>query len=483
MPSDMRIAVLPIDSRPCNTQFIDRLVTWAGGVCLLPSVFSLDHFRRPAAYADSMAFLQSALPACDAAVISLEHWCFGSLLASREEQVTASVALQRVEELRSLLAAHPHVPVYLSTVILRSSISTLRREDLSAYHAMTDYSVYTDRYDCLGLAEDRQKALEAEKRIPPAVLQKALRVRQRNLQLNLAAVEMAAAGQIASLSILQEDSQIYGLPKKDQRQILRQIQALGARNAYLRNGTDEAGAVCAAQALWAGRAPLKADIQYLGQADFIAPYEDRPFRQNLESACRQIGLTEEAGSDTVICVCCPEHGEQQEATHPASPQYLAVCADRIDALLAAGKRVYLLDIARANGGSPPLLRALRHADALSGYSAWNTASNAMGTLLAQVVSDALRGASNRRFFHERLLDDLVYQAALRHALQEQLTTLGEDIFALRDHARAEQLLRELYRQRLPALWPLREPPAYAVSLPWDRTFEIKAEIMTTEEEH
>lgn len=477
----MRILVLPIDSRPCNTQFIHRMVTWAGGECILPPPEAMDDFRRPAPYEESKRFLAAELPRCDAAVISLDHWCYGSLLASREGEVTTEEALARAAELDALLECHPRVPVYMSTVVMRSSISTLSRQDLDAYRAMTDYSVYTDRYDRFSLPEDGEKAENAKKRIPPQILEKVLGVRQRNLRVNLAAVEMAAAGRVRSLSVLQEDSQVFGLHKKDQRAILRRMEETGTKNAYLRNGTDEAGALSAAKALWAGRPPLRARIVYLGKEDFTAPYEDRPFRENMESACREIGIQQTDKSDWVICVCCPEHGEQEEAEHPAAPEYLRDCAGRIDAMLARGKRVYLLDIVRANGGSMGLVSAMERADRLSGYSAWNTASNSMGTLLAQVMTDALRGENNARYFRERLLDDLIYQGAIREMLQSRLSAMGEDVYSLMDRDRAEGALRALYREQLPALWPLKDRPRYTVSLPWQRTFEIKAEILATEE--
>lgn len=475
----MRIAVLPIDSRPCNTQFVHRLVTWAGGECVLPSPDAMDNFRRPASYAESRRFLEQQLARCDAAVVSLDHWCFGSLLASREDQVTTEEALSRTAELKAILRAHPDVPVYMSTIVMRSSVSALSRNDLETFRAMTDYSVSSDRFEQFALPEDRERAENARLRLPPAILEKVLRVRKRNLQVSLAAVDLAAAGDVRSLSILQEDSQVYGLHRKDQRVLLQRIRETGVNNAYLRNGADEAGALSAARAMWADRPPLGVQILYLGQAGFTAPYEDRPFRENLESACREIGIAPSGNSPVVICVCCPPDGEQEEAGSPVSPAYLKACAQCLDKLLEEGKQVYLLDIIRANGGTAALVSGMQHADLLSGYSAWNTASNSMGTLLAQVLTDALHGSSNRQYFQERLLDDLVYQETIRPELQSMLSAMGEDVLSLKNKEQAEEMLRSLYQKELPALWPLRQLPRYAVSLPWPRTFEVKAEAFPT----
>ena len=476
----MRLAVLPIDSRPCNTQFVHELVRWAGAECVLPPAQAMDDFHRPAPYAMTRQFLETELSLCDAAVISLDHWCFGGLLASRDDKVTTEEALFRVADLTVLLRAHPDVPVYMSSIIMRSSISTLSFRDLDAYYAMTEYSVASDRFERFALPEDREKAENARKRIPTDVLDKVFRVRRRNLQVNLAAVDLAAEGLVRSVSLLQEDSQLFGLHKKDQRVLLDRINQTGTDRVYLRNGADEAGCVSALEALWAGRTPLPVQILFLGAEDFVAPFEDRPFQENMESACRELGLVRSESSPVVICVCCPPKADAPE--QPVSPAVLNAYAQRVSALLEENRQVYLLDLTRANGGSRELIRSVKDPDRLCGYSAWNTASNSMGTLLAQVLSDTLHGRSNRAFYCERLLDDLIYQETLRPEVQKLLSDLGEDVFSLKDKPRAESLLRSLYDRELPGLWPLKTIPRYTVSLPWSRTFEVRADVLPEEED-
>ena len=479
----MRIVCLPIDSRPCNTQFIRSLTEWAGGELTLPSKEIQDDFTRPAAFEDSLRFLKEALPGADGAVISLDHLCYGSLLASREESVTDEEALDRAACLRELAREHAGVPIYLNTVVLRSSISTLKAGDLGAYEAMTAYSESSDRWERFRLPADRKRMEEAMARLPEGLLERTLRIRKRNLRVNLAAVEMAAEGLLAGLSIVQEDSQEYGLPRKDQRVIEQRLKELGLEGIRIRNGTDEAGAVQAAKALCRGREPLEAEIRWIGDGNFTAPYEDRPFRENVETACAEAGIRQTEGSGTVILILCPERGEKAEVTEPMSETWLNRCAEAADAAVGEGGRVYLLDVMRANGGVPELMGRMREADGLWGYSAWNTASNALGTLLAQAVTDGMAGKPNRAFLQERLLDDMAYEGRIRGLLNARLREKREDVFHLRDKAGAERLLREAYEDELRAIWPLRQMPRYRVSLPWNRTFEVKAEILGEEPEN
>ena len=113
---------------------------------------------------------------------------------------------------------------------------------------------------------------------------------------------------------------------------------------------------------------------------------------------------------------------------------------------------------------------------LAGYSAWNTASNALGTILAQIMSDQLAQKVQTAFLWERLLDDLVYQGAVREQLNESLQAAGEDPFHLADPAHAQGELAHLMQQYLRSESMLPNVPDYAVSLPWTRTFECCIQV-------
>ena len=481
MSENMEIALLPLDARPCNTGFVRELILHAGGKAVLPEEHQMDRIRVPADFRESARFLEETLETCDAAVISLDHFLYGSLLASREPDVTEAEALERLSALRDILSRHPHRRVYLSSVLMRSSISALSRGDISVYQALDRYTCLMARYESKGREEDRRAVEEARREIPPYVLDGFLRVRARNLKLHLQAVSLVEEGLVSSLSILQEDCRLYGFQTRDQKSICSLAGSRMNTSVFLRNGADEGGMLLAMKAMWGDRAPLGVRIRWFGQKDFIAPYEDRPFSGNVESACRDIGICEDESSRIALCICCPEHGEARDAGeghgHEAEDvNYFAGCAEEMDRLIASGHRVYLLDVVRANGGMTGLIPAMKRADDLWGYAAWNTASNALGTILAQILSDDMGNARNERFLNERLLDDLCYQGEVRDELQRQLTSRGEDVYHLREPGFAEDLLEKLMRARLPEIWPRRQLPDYTVSLPWRRTFEAEIRV-------
>ncbi len=473
----MRLMLLPVDSRPCNTRFVEALCRHAGAQCVLPAAGERDWFDRPSRWEDRLSFVERELPRCDAAVLSLDQWCYGSLLASREESTSPETALNRIEALRQLLLAHPGKPVYASSVILRSSISVFTPEELKLHWAVTEYSQALDYSERVPGEESKKRLEAATAALPEALKQKLHRVRARNLSVNLAAIELVKEGLISFLSLLQEDSQPYGLHKRDQREILKALSGSTDLPALVRNGTDEAGAMLAARALSTAGAQAEAELLWLGDRGFTALYEDRPFAENLDAALREASIRVRAGSKNVLCVLCPPSGRQCEAPDwQPDAAFLSEAASRISSLISAGRRVYLLDLVCANGGTKGLLKALARPDDLWGYSAWNTASNAMGTLLAQVVTDSIPDKKNERFLYERVLDDLCYQSHIRQALQTALLQKGENIYHLQDTASAVQLLQKLYEQSLPELWPFSHVPKYCASLPWPRCFEVDVEV-------
>lgn len=213
--------------------------------------------------------------------------------------------------------------------------------------------------------------------------------------------------------------------------------------------------------------------------DFVARYEDRPFRENVEDSIFFAGMTVVQDACDVLAVCCPPDGIQTDWENPGYAEAFEKQADAIARLAAQGKRVYLLDVTRANGGSLGLMRALQtrmDAGQLAGYSAWNTASNALGTILAQIISDQLAGAVQTSFLWERLLDDLCYQGAVRAELYAALQAAGEDPFHISDHAGAVKALERMMADFVRTASFMSSAPSWRISLPWPRAFECLVHV-------
>ena len=476
----MRIVHLPLDSRPCNVLFPVQFAQWCGHECIIPQMGDMDHFTAPASFEASRSFLLREVQTADALVVSVEHLCFGSLLESRNEHVSQAEALRRLSLLEEIHLQHPTIPIYAYSVVMRSSVSALAAGDLAIHRAVTSYSMYSDLFAQSGDPADLRRAQEARALIPAHVLSRYETARARNHAVNRRCVELAATGVLHSLSLLQEDSETSGFHKAEQRALAQKYGDLLCGCIRMHNGTDEGGALAVMKAI-AQKHPLPpVSVCFLGwkDGDFIARYEDRPFGENVWDSLAYADLHTEEDAQSVLAVCCPPDGIQTDWVNPAHAEGLEEEAEEIVRMAKAGRKVYVLDVTRANGGAPALMRAVfRRAPDLpiAGYSAWNTASNSLGTAIAQMMSDLLAEKVNQTFLWERLLDDLAYQGVVREDLNGELEAEGEDLLHLKNPQDAEKRLREKMDAFLSAEPMFARAPDFAVCLPWGRTFE--AEIL------
>ena len=476
----MKVYHLPLDSRPCNWLFPGQLAGWCGHECLTPE--TMDWFTQPATFESCRDFLLDAAKEADALVVSADHLCYGSLLESRNDTISQPEALERLEFLSDIHRANPALPIHAYGVVMRSSVSALYAGDLEVHRAMTEYSMYTDRAAVTGSAEDAERAEAARARLSPRVLRRYEAARARNHAVNRRCVELAGEGVLSSLLLLQEDSEPWGFHKAEQR-ALKKLQAeKNVRKMWLHNGTDEGGALAVMKAIGEAGGLQPVAVKFLGceNGDFIARYEDRPFGENVWSMLEYASLRAEEDAQDVLAVCCPPDGIQTDWPNPLHEEGLEQMAQEISALVQNGRNVYVLDVTRANGGAPALMdkvRRLVDPCELAGYSAWNTASNSLGTAVAQMMSDRLAGRIQQTFFWERLLDDLAYQGVVRGLLNDELEAAGEDLLHLHEPQKAEARMRELM-QELVTHDPLyAKAPAFSIRLPWGRTFE--AEVVLT----
>jgi hypothetical protein len=275
-------------------------------------------------------------------------------------------------------------------------------------------------------------------------------------------------------------------------------------------------------------------------AERVAPFEDRPFAENLAAQARVAGVElvdDVAEADMVLAVSPPVAGPRE---------MVAACPENVDrrklleefareiVSLSEKRGVAICDAALPNGAEPALIEALRTAGLswprLLSYAAWNTAGNALGTALAHGtvrliglrdkaafdLAQLVTSISPMRYFEllnsligaerahlslllTRLVDDWLYQAQVRPVIKERLTDMVTSAsFELTEtYPRAEALVREMLTEAASGLWveefmgqragqigppghrnalALAELQDTRVRLPWRRLFEVELEF-------
>ncbi len=483
-----RLVLLPLDTRPCTYDFPRRLLQQVSCELIQPPLRLMDCYRTPSDYTSLERWLLENCRDADALVLSVEQLLHGGLLASRSGNIPEKTCLERLELVKRLKRQNPSMKIYLFSIIMRATVSTLSAEsqrwwELVAQYSQAAYQAQEDPCETNTQAVGRLAA-----RIPPAVLAEYRSVRKRNHEINKACIGLIGQEVAQHLLLLQEDCAPRSLQTLEQRELRRMIADMGAADRVdLHNGADEAaGELCVKVMLQDRTMPLQ--VLWLGgNRDFIARYEDRPFKENLESHLRLMRFREDTQALSVLAILPPKR-EQSDNCPPIrnslnddTEGYYENIASQVLALQRQGKHCYLLDLTHANGGDIPFMLFLNGRMPLmklAGYSAWNTASNALGTILAQIGSDHLRGdIPSEDSLRERLLDDLLYQSLVRQRFQEALQAEGEDIWNISDTERAQAVLNDCFQETRPLIDELMGPDTrFAAKLRWPRIFEIDIEI-------
>jgi hypothetical protein len=497
------IGLVPLDDRPCNRLFPQQLAPIAGCDLLMPPRETLGWFTMPADCEALMAWLDDC--SAQRLVVSLDMLCYGGLVAGRASATRLTQARTRLRSLHALKERRPELIVYASASLMRLGGTVTSAETLRLHSDLVAYSMLYDRLHRLGDGSARAELDGVTARLDADALQEYLAVRLRNHEVNRASLQLVADHALDYLIICQEDAAPVGLHIPEQQALRDDIARLGISDRVaLHPGADEAGLVLMARQLadLADYAPrIAPDYATQAGAAAIPLYEYQPLRQSVESQLRAAGaeVVPPGRAHAIMFVHTPI-GEQREAgdapPQGQSPSY-AMQADRMAARLqaarAAGYLAGIADVAYANGADPELVAALRRSEVvkdLNAFAGWNTASNTIGTVTAQLclgVLAARAGISDpspsARFLACRLLDDWAYQSCVRKRAAALAESQGENPYSL---GAAAPRLEEYVRAELQPFahdihsfaWGGAEEGdvTFSVTLPWKRLFEIEADV-------
>ncbi len=484
----MKIAVLPLDSRPCTSLFAPQLCKLAGAEVFTPPREILGFFKQPSDQAKIIAWLEGIAPHADVLVVCIEQLLYGGLIQSRTNERGEESCLRILDVLRKIKMRHPQLRILANNILMRTTISVVDEQSAKWWALVSKFSHLS--YLLSVSVDSERERIKTElhtiqDQIPEHVLSQFFAARQRNHHVNMRCIELVKEEVLDQLLILQEDSDKEGIQWIEQQAIHSTIEQSGLEEkVFLHNGTDEAAIE---QALLATYLPSRRQIQVQwlsSNVGFTARYEDRPFLQNLHGHLRAMQMDSAEDANDCLFILPPKSVQGDYCPQPVcfdgytQAEYRAM-ADAVAAAYHAGKHCYLLDLSYANGGDLDFMMALcdrMPLIALYGYAAWNTASNSLGTILGQIV--AAHGANlpkNQVFTAERILDDLVYQGLIRSSLEKILRSEGIDVWNLIDMDRANELLAQEFDKALPVLERLfdGQVPPFLAKLDWPRTFEVE----------
>ncbi len=506
-PVGMTVLLVPLDSRPPCTQFVEQLARLAGIRLVLPPPELLDKYRTPADRAGLRDWLRDKAPTADAAIVSVDMLLHGGLLASRLGEGTAADAEATLGALAELHRQNPRLKIYAFSIIPRLLVAD--NADSARYQKkMLEYSVLKDVVLTFENPLDRDKLARVSAQIPPAVVNRYLSLYEANTQLNFRLVAMAEEGVLSGLVIGQDDGFPFGLPNmlKSRLNYYVSHRPVLAERVFITRGTDEValtllGRVASLSAAYRPRVFVQ--YSHAGAQGMVMPYMPHSVARTIAEKVGLIGgvpVQRAEDADFVLFV--------HVGTAKTGQGLLASAARTVGELMSAGHRVAVVDLSEHFFAEetllPHLIKEGVDLTRLAAYAGWNTTSNSVGTAVTQAaIFTAALDRQGREmaplalyrhqleFLTSRMLDDWYYQKDVQPYVNNRLKKFKVDPYNLGGHLprvdgwisglmadRADALLREgLAGRSLPAL--SADGKRYVVNgltvksrLPWQRTFEV-----------
>ena len=476
----MKILLIPLDGRPCNTELPRALAAVAGHVVILPALTKLGRYMRPADTGYALDFLAANAAAADRVVISADMCVHGGIEVSRGAGLTekqAQTGLDRLE--RTLKTCGKKTALF--SMITRGTITATKEAELKLWEYTGEYNGLRGR-KLDPARQARFKELEAA--IPARVLADYNFARARNQNINLRIAGWARKGLAGRVLFLQDDAGKHGPHIAEQKALA----AASAGKAGFMPGADEACSMLIAGAIVkaCGRRPsiniIPSDLRAMKN---YALYERDPFAAAVKAHLPPLGLRAvKAGGDVDFFVN-PPHKKSADLflyKHPGRLRDTSAFAAKIKKARAAGRAAVLADCAHCNGADIYLMRDLGKSGiaALSGFAAWNTASNTLGTALAHAAmiavgraGGAFNEAASVSLTRLRFAEDWLFQTLARGEFSAYCLKKGVDRFNFGGKGgRLDALLNARMRKLSAALMPAGTPPFKAV-FPWGRLFETR----------
>lgn len=523
-----RIALVPLDDRPCTSVFPVRIAEIAGIDVIAPPPEILGHFLDPGLPDAVLDWLESTAADVSAMLVSLEMALYGGLIASRAGEVSLDSVRGRLGRLAWIAMSNPTTKMLVSGVIARITITGRSSEFVEYWEMIHRFSVLSGKAaESVATPAELRELVDVRQQLPPALLEEHQAVRRRNHAVNLMSTALASMGVFDFLMLGQEDADVYGPHKPEQQAVLDYARRLAGiadgLPGFLRvhPGADELNMTLLARHISStrgvngrgGSRPKVAAVFAPEQGRFAVPrFEDRPLGESLRSQIVAAGAipvnSAEPESDIVLLVHAPDPACDGQADHVAhgvqargsgSEQTAAWALEELADSARRGKIVAIADVRTTNGSDVRFVQTMLNTiplNQLSAYAGWNTAANSIGTALATAIATwANRGnwMPRAQFLFERLVDDYLYQSCTRAEATNLLKSEGMDPwnFGPTQHERAEALALGTLRHQaeafiedhLPEVGPERCRLAkLSLCLPWDRLFECRVDAVLEPEE-
>ena len=507
-PSEsQRVLLLPLDSRPPCTKLVADNGQTAGISVIMPPTQYMDFYTQPGEIASLRSWLLSEAQNAQEAIISIDQLLYGGLIASRNRAITEADIDGLIIYLKELHRKNPSLQLYAFTILPRMT--------------PPDYiEAYDDRAQLLEWSrlihicrneptdENAEKLRELESSIPPEHLQSYKEIYNRNYQLNCQLARLLAEGVIQKLVLAQDDGEAFSLPNMRLEEFVNYVnnQSIDSNSLQIIHGADEVALSILTNIAKKNYIPPKNFKVYVDYNNPDTPKNFMPYMaiNNSQTADERLvfhgskQVAAPADADYILFISCGSRSTMNDRKKTIN---------RLKQYIADGKPVALVDLSENFAAQetlfPLMLKDNFPMNRLVAYAGWNTASNSIGTAIAQteIYLTALSAKSNKdsvvyynlHNLNNRFFEDYYYLKDIIDLVNISLKKKGYtnvyDLDLKHNYIWSDDMLKKSLQQRLyqykystSCNTPVFIPEANAsfsvtdISLeaffPWPRTFEI-----------
>ncbi len=501
-----RILLIPLDSRPAAGQFAQMIGKIANVDVRMPPYETLGRFVDPGSCDEILKWLEDQdLSNVSAVIASADMISYGGLIASRVNNVTAELAVSRVQRLVDIVRKSKHTKLYVFSATMRltptaTTTASKFRLQLAQYEEAKTKAEYTHN------ADSARTAARLKPLIPTNEILTYETTRVRNHAVQRGLLKMEAKRQFDYLMVGQDDARPYGPHVPETAELKKLVQSLGiGKNTYFCEGIDQHANVLISRALLTESSwTPKVRIVYsddLGKNKY-ASFESKPIRESLNDQLVASGaqpMDSEGNYDYSLYLNTP--GRREFKFH----EFLALLKQDVDQGFPVA--VADIDFAKDATADPELFDGLwenTRMMRLLAYAGWNTAGNTMGTtipaaniyLLARrlQVDPLTREVSQKEFLLHRFVNDYAFHKFTRpeaYRLLDSSGTSHDEVYGpaydelnnfvdrdLRKHLNRffeDQFLNRKFFAGT-SQYAFSEINNIKVWLPWPRAYEVRLEF-------
>ncbi|MFC4025090.1 DUF4127 family protein [Oceanobacillus longus] len=501
-----KLALIPVDARPVTYDLPKDLAQLADWELITPPKAALGFLKKAADFSALFQWMKDTAAMVEGFVVSIDMILYGGLVPSRINSDSETIIKERLERFLKIKQEYPHIQIMAFSSTMRLSNSYVNQEEKDYWKEygkeIWSYSYHHHLFQKYGLSEDMAIVTDLKNKIPDSILNDYLVSRDRNFVINLSLIDYVEQGVIDILIFPQDDTSEYGLNIMEQEQLKEKVFEKNLyERIYIYPGADEVASVLTARIIYQleeEELPTFYPI-YSGMkgALSIAMYEDRPLLESVKGQVYAFGshtVEHPEEAHIILGVNVPGRKQGDLAIQvnlnevDTNDRNLGEWVRKLHYYYKNDKRVAIADVAYANGADPamiPQLLSIFSIQQLSGFAAWNTAGNTIGTAVAQAalvyLADKQGRSTNQvkdKQFLVRLLDDYLYQTIVRQEVRKivneeegQREVLLEKVKELFHHQSIQLINKTNMRYHIDSIY-----------LPWDRTFEIGIQLKSNEQE-